>query len=117
MGPLARGGPQEQTGRVPVASYHHYLEAPIIAVAALAVIVLICRWVFSTDRPTPSATERYDYGLLVAVTAVRTLDDAQMLRGVLGDAGIRSTVTQAPDGFSVLVFRADAERARGLVRS
>jgi hypothetical protein len=65
-----------------------------------------------------------DYGLLVPVAQVRTPDDAAMLRAVLQDAGIRCTVGEAAgtDGASstslaVLVFRADADRARDLVSS
>ena len=58
-----------------------------------------------------------DYGLLVPVTVVRTVDDAQMLRGLLREAGIRGTVAPVTDGFTVLVFSDDAVRARELVRS
>jgi hypothetical protein len=106
-----------QTGRVLVSSYH-YLEGPLIAVAALGLIILICRWVFSTDRPAPTPpVSRGDYGLLEPVAVVRTVDDATMLRSVLRDAGIRGTVADAAGGFAVLVFRDDATRARQLVRS
>jgi hypothetical protein len=99
-------------------SSYHYLEGPAIAVAALAVIVLICRWVFAVDRPAPSppATPG-DYGLLEPVAVVRTRDDAEMLQGVLRDAGIRGTLSAGPGGHSVLVFRDDLGRARALVRS
>ncbi len=101
-------------------SSYHYLEGPAIAVAALGVIVLICRWVFSTDRPTPPPPPPagpVDYGLLATIAVVRTRDDATMLQSVLKDAGIRGTVTAAGDGFAVLVFSGDASRARALVRS
>jgi hypothetical protein len=102
---------------VPVSSYH-YLEGPLIAVLALGVIILICRWVFSVDRPAATGpVAKGDYGLLEPITVVRTLDDATMLRSVLRDAGIRGTVADAPGGFAVLVFRDDASRARDLVRS
>jgi hypothetical protein len=101
-------------------SSYHYLEGPAIAALALGIIVLICRWVFSTDRPTPPPpppSEPSDYGLLEPVTVVRTLDDAHMLRSLLHDAGIRGTVASTTDGFVVLVFSGDASRARALVRS
>lgn len=99
-------------------SSYHYLEGPAIAGGALGIIVLICRWVFSTDRPAPPAVAaRGDYGLLEPVAVVRTLDDAAMLRAVLLDAGIRGTVADAEGGFAVLVFADDANRARALVRS
>lgn len=110
---------------MPVSSYH-YLSGPLVAVAALCVIVLICRWVFSTSdrdgrtsRRLAALQSRGDYGLLVPVATTRTGDDAVMLRGVLQDAGIRCTTGAAADGSGteVLVFRADALRARDLVRS
>ena len=99
---------------------YHFLEGPLIAVAALGVIVLICRWVFSTDhravRPAPR-TPGGDYGLLEPITAVRTRDDAEMLRTVLRDAGIRASISETIGCYEVLVFHDDAARARGLVRS
>jgi hypothetical protein len=91
---------------------------PLILVVALVAIVLLCRWVFAPNHSaTRASTERGDFGLLVPVTVVRTVDDAQMLRDLLRDAGIRGTITDAPGGFAVLVFRDDAEQARSLVRS
>jgi hypothetical protein len=99
-------------------SSYHYLEGPAIAAVALGVIVLICRWVFATDRTgPPPAGGPVDYGLLEPVTLVPTLDDALMLRTLLREAGIRGTVADTPGGFAVLVFGADVSRARQLVRS
>jgi hypothetical protein len=105
-----------------------FLMGPLVAAGALGVIILICRWVFSTThrddrtaRRLAKARARGDYGLLVPITRTRTLDDAEMLRSVLRDAGIRCTVAAAgdlpDDGTDVLVFRADALRARELVSS
>lgn len=103
---------------------YHYLIAPLIACGALLVIILLCRWVFSTthrDKRTArrtamaAASRGGDYGLLVPVATVRTRDDAEMLRSVLREAGIRCTVSADADGAEVLVFRADALRARDLV--
>jgi hypothetical protein len=109
--------PREQTDRV-VGTGNPFLD-PLVALAALGLIVLICRWVFSTDhRVAPPAPKgRPDYGLLEPVTIVRTREDAAMLCGVLRDAGIRGTVTETDGAFAVLVFRADAVAARSLVRS
>ena len=92
---------------------------PLVALVALGLIVLICRWVFSTDHRTapPVPKGRPDYGLLEPVTVVRTQEDADMLCGVLRDAGIRGTVTGHEGGFAVLVFPTDAVAARSLVRS
>jgi hypothetical protein len=106
---------------------YSFLVGPLVAAGALGVILLICRWVFSTThrddrtaRRLEKARARGDYGLLVPVALVRTPDDAEMLRAVLQDAGVRCTVGEAAgaqQGLAVLVFRADADRARDLVSS
>ena len=92
---------------------------PIVAAVALGLIILICRWAFSTKGRAPLAEPpaRADYGLLQPVTVVRTRADAEMLREVLRDAGIRGTVTETDGAFAVLVFAADAGTASALVRS
>ena len=111
---------------MPIVSSYHFLIGPLVACAALLVIILMCRWVFSTkDRDrraarrtqAPAASRSADYGLLVPIASVRTRDDAEMLRGVLVGAGIRCTVAADATGADVLVFRADALRARDLVSS
>jgi hypothetical protein len=107
---------------VPVTSYH-FLVGPLMAFAALGVILLLCRWVFAAPKPAPRPPETAagsgDYGLLVPIATVRTPDDAQLLRSVLDEAGIRCTVIPSSaagtDGADVLVFRSDASRARELV--
>ncbi len=105
---------------------YSFLVGPLIACGALLVIVLLCRWVFSTSDRDARAARRAamavasrggDYGLLVPIASVRTVDDAQMLRGVLREAGIRCTVSAGVDSTEVLVFRADALRAKDLVSS
>jgi hypothetical protein len=91
---------------------------PVIFAVALVAILLICRWVFAPNhRPPTRPQDSGDFGLLVPVATVRTVDDAHMLRDLLRDAGIRGTVTESADGFAVLVFGDDAARARALVRS
>ncbi len=109
---------------------YHYMIGPAAAFCALLVIVLICRWVFSTkhrdDRTAnrlaaarASAAARGDYGLLVPVATATNLAQADQVRGVLLDAGVRCTVADGaePGELAVLVFRADAEQARSLVSS
>jgi hypothetical protein len=100
-------------------SSYHFLAGPIIALAALGLIVLICRWVFAVpNRPSVRLPDTSgDFGLLEPVSVVRTADDAQMLRELLAAEGIRATVADADEGFAVLVFSRDARRARDLVRS
>jgi len=97
----------------------HYWTGPLAALVALALVVLILRWVFSAPAPRRSAPPavRGDYGLLQPVATARTADDARRLRGLLREAGIRATVAESDEGGSwqLMVFRADAARASELV--
>lgn len=101
-------------------SSYHFLQGPLIAVAALGVIVLMMRWVFSTDHRSSrsaSVSGTRDYGLLQPVCTARSAEEAAALRDRLAQAGIRCTVTAGPDAVALLVFRDDAARARELVGS
>lgn len=104
---------------VPIVSSLHYLMGPLVSMAAMGVIILICRWVFSTDERDARTAKRLekalssrDYGLLVPVAEAPTRDDAEMLRDLLQEAGVRASIS--PE-LEVLVFASDADRARQLV--
>lgn len=84
----------------------------LVAIAALVLIVLICRWVFSPTHTTHRTEQPVDYGLLLPVAAAPTPADAEMLRDVLVSQGIRASVGA---GNEVLVFAKDLDRARALV--
>jgi hypothetical protein len=103
---------------------YHFMIGPTAALLVLGLIVLICRWVFSTShrdertaRRRAAARARGDFGLLVPVASAPTVQEAEALRTLLRDAGVRGTVAPGGPGgaVSVLVFRSDAERARSLV--
>lgn len=105
---------------VPIGSSVHFLLGPLIAGCALGVIALICRWVFSTEgrdtrRLERAVHSRGDLGLLVPVATVRVRADAEMLRDVLREAGIRASVSEDELELQVLVFAKDLDRARQLV--
>lgn len=96
-----------------------YLLSPLVSLVALALIVLICRWVFSTGSrvAAPRQAMPEDLGLLVPVAEVRTRDDAELLRDLLMDAGVRAGITEQATGMRVLVFQEDLELARQLVNA
>jgi hypothetical protein len=102
------------------------------AVAALSVAVLVALLAMTMrrlnramrvflPRPAKPRPDETGYGLLVAIASVPTTADAEMLRDVLAAHGIRATVADGePDvagrpTAAVLVFPADAARARDLV--
>ena len=91
------------------------LRELVIAFAAMGVVALICRWVFSpVRRPAPPPVAPADFGLLVPVAVARSAEDAVMLRDHLVSEGVRASVGP---GHEVLVFRHDLDRARALVAS
>lgn len=96
----------------------HYWTGPLAALVAMALVLLICRWVFAPPaRREPARATPSDYGLLVPVATARSADQARSLHGVLLSAGIRCTVAETDGGgaWQVLVFRADSARANELV--
>lgn len=86
----------------------------LIAVLAMVLVALICRWVFSPthNAPVRRPAEPVDYGLLVPVTQAPSAEDALMLRDHLVAEGVRASVNGSHE---VLVFRQDLDRARQLV--
>jgi hypothetical protein len=96
----------------------HPLLGPVVAACAMGVIVLMCRWVFSTSHRKPPVTATpgtRDLGLLVPVAGVRTRADADMLVELLRGAGVRASVSEDELEVQVLVFARDADTARRLV--
>ena len=72
---------------------YHYAIGPLAALAAIAVLVPVLRWMHAPAR----RARRPDYGLLVAV-ARATPAQAEQARAALAGAGIRCTLAPAADG-------------------
>jgi hypothetical protein len=95
----------------------------LIAFAVIGLFAFVLRWTFRHDRkagsvfadPPTSAPSGGpdDFGLLGTVAVVETSEEAARMRRVLGDAGIRATVSGTGDGrYRVLVFNSEVNRAR-----
>jgi hypothetical protein len=90
----------------------------VTALLVVGLLMLLTRWVFRPSRPNvrirrpPDASEG-NLGLLTVVLSQVPKQDVTARRKVLQDAGIRSSVSTRRDGtVDVLVFAADADRAR-----
>lgn len=98
-----------------------YAFGPVLAFAALGVLVLLLRWTFGHGRslverrPTPGSPQ--EYGLLVPVAAPATFVEAEVMRRRLVDAGLRATLAPTTQGPAVLVFRDDLKTARLVLRA
>jgi hypothetical protein len=95
-------------------------SSAFMAVAVVLILGLILRWVFKPSRPRTGlpvdAAASPDLGMLQVMASAVPRDEAMEMRAVLGDAGIRSSMSKRRDGrLDVLVFQDDADRARSLL--
>jgi hypothetical protein len=96
------------------------ISAEITALVAIGVLALATRWVFSSSRRRSGrpvdAADSAELGLLTVVVSGVARSDALHHRAVLGESGIRSSMSRRQDGtMDVLVFHADADAARILL--
>ena len=91
-----------------------------MAFAGVGVLILLLRWAFRRREsvvaapPRPGAPD--DYGLLVPVGTPGTYVEGEIWRRSLEDSGIRASLATTVDGPRILVWPADEERARALLR-
>lgn len=96
-----------------------FLVGPLIALAAVGVLVLLLRWAFASGtsvvakKAQPGRVD--EYGLLVSVAAPPNYIEAEMVRRALEDAGIKATLAQTLAGPRLMVFPEDEARARDVV--
>jgi hypothetical protein len=104
-----------------------YLFGPLLAVALVGLLGVVfwrlgLSWVEQADDPygglsiftDPSDLD--DFGLLCPAAVTETVGEADDIRLLLADAGIRSTQGQRRDGrVAVLVFAEELEAARRLM--
>jgi hypothetical protein len=89
----------------------------LVVFGVVGLLVAALRWTFGgqTVRNPPEPATSDDFGLLTPVAVVETAEEAQRLRALLTDAGIRATRTVGTDGrHRVLVFSAELDRARNV---
>lgn len=97
----------------------HYLEEPLVAFAAVAVLALLCRWAFSHGRSLVSAPPKVgapaEYGMLQPVAAVRDLEQADRIVARLAGRGIRAISVRTTEGLRVMVWHDQLEGAQAVL--
>jgi hypothetical protein len=99
------------------------LSAFVVAIVVIALLALLMRWIFTSSHPRGSgplvdASDSVELGLLDVVAVGLPRPAALAARATLTAAGIRSSMSTRRNGnLDVLVFHADAERARELLAS
>jgi len=98
-----------------------FIWGPVLAFLAIGVLALVLRWAYSPRRTTlvartPVRGRPDEYGLLVAVASPESVREGEAIRTRLSAAGIHGTLTETQAGLRVLVWPADENRARALLR-
>jgi hypothetical protein len=96
------------------------ISAEITVLIAVGILILVMRWVFGSSRRRVvrpvDASESAELGLLTVVVSAVPRADAMQHRAMLGESGIRSSMSKRRDGtMDVLVFHGDVERARSVL--
>jgi len=110
--------PDAQTGAVFGAAGYTFLVTPVIAMAAIGLLVLVLRW-SSTQASLVERRTRpgspHSYGVLVDVAAPGSYAEGEVLRRRLEQAGVRATLASTDQGPRLMVWPADERRARAIV--
>lgn len=94
---------------------------PIVAVALVGVFALILRWAFSRGSSVVAAPPRVggaeEYGLLVPIASPQNYVEGEILRQRLESQGVRANLASTLDGPRLMVWPADADKARAVLAS
>ena len=100
---------------------YSYIVGPVAAFGGIAVMVFILRWSSrrgaSLVAPPAKAGPDSEYGLLVPVASPPNYVEGEILRRRLESAGLRATLAQTLNGPRIMVWPADEDRARMLLKS
>lgn len=95
------------------------LSTLVWAAGIIAVLMVAMRWVFKPSRPRtgrPDSGPQANLGLLTPVLSSAPRSQALQVKNLLSGKGIRCSVSRLDrDRYDVLVFHADAARARALL--
>ncbi|MEO6503211.1 MAG: hypothetical protein ABIQ09_15040 [Jatrophihabitantaceae bacterium] len=89
------------------------------AIGIVIMLMLASRWVFQPSRPRtgrPAGGPNADLGLLTPVLSHAPRSQVLAAKNLLSERGIRCSVSRLDrDSYDLLVFAADADRARELL--
>jgi len=101
---------------VQVGNSFSFILGPVLALGTLGILILLLRWTFKRGTSVVAAPARpgsaEEYGLLVPVASPTTYIEGEVVRRYLEESGLRANLAQTLDGPRVMVWPADADRAR-----
>ena len=97
-----------------------YAFGPFVAFAVMAVLIVLLRWAFGRGQSliaSPAVPGNPDeYGLLKPVATPSTYIEGEVMRKTLEAAGVRANLAQTNLGPRVMVWPADENRAKEILR-
>jgi len=97
-----------------------YAFGPLFAAALIIFFVFFLRWAFRRGTSVVAAPGRPgrtdEYGVLTPIVSPSTYVEGEIIRRRLEDAGIRCNLAKTLEGPRILVWPADVDRARALLR-
>ena len=91
-----------------------YVYIPVVVTTAVVVLALVLRWIMRPGRHHGSRVADPSQGLLIGVVATAP-QEAERVRRMLVDAGIRATSRPVASRRQVLVWPDDVDQALHLI--
>lgn len=91
-----------------------YVYLPLLSAATLGLLTLMLRWIMRPGRRRAARVSDPSQGLLIGVAAT-TPAEAERLRRLLAEAGVRATSRAVASRRQVLVWPDDVDRALTLI--
>jgi hypothetical protein len=93
-----------------------YVLGPVIVLLVVTGLAFFLRWAYRPGSSLIAKPSRSgpvtEYGLLVPVASPGSYVEGEITRRRLEDAGVRATLAMTQEGPRIMVFPADANRAR-----
>lgn len=95
-------------------SWVDYIYIPVLGSVGVGLLALLLRWIMRPGRRPAARVSDPGQGLLIGIAATRP-DEAERLRQMLLDAGVRATSRPVATRRQVLVWPDDVDRALRLI--
>jgi hypothetical protein len=91
-----------------------YFYIPLVSMIVVGILALVLRWIMRPGRRTGARVADPSQGLLIGVVATAP-PEAERVRQMLADAGVRATSRPVASRRQVLVWPDDVDRALHLI--
>jgi len=111
---LTQGGPALASVPLSGGSGFSYIYIPVVTTVVVTVLALLLRWIMGPGSRRGARVADPSQGLLIGVVATDATE-AERVRQMLVDAGLRATSREVASRRQVLVWPDDVDRALQLI--